>query len=67
MSVPFAAEKQVAVVAVRRACTLTRSVFNKLVNNETLIKGDKSPVTGALLDFFYFLLYPSVLTFSMGL
>jgi 3'(2'), 5'-bisphosphate nucleotidase len=45
MSVPFAAEKQVAVAAVRRACTLTSSVFNKLVTNETLVKGDKSPVT----------------------
>lgn len=46
MSVPFAAEKQVAVAAVRRACLLTSSVFNKLVKNETVTKDDKSPVTG---------------------
>ncbi|KAG8215887.1 hypothetical protein J3R82DRAFT_7854 [Butyriboletus roseoflavus] len=45
MPLPFATEKQVAVVAVRRACALTSSVFNKLVKNETLTKGDKSPVT----------------------
>ena len=42
----FATEKQVAVAAVRRACWLTSSVFNKLVKNETLTKDDKSPVTG---------------------
>ncbi|KAI0338448.1 3(2),5-bisphosphate nucleotidase HAL2 [Trametopsis cervina] len=41
----YAAEKQVAIAAVRRACTLTASVFNKLVKNETLTKDDKSPVT----------------------
>ncbi|KIY43222.1 3(2),5-bisphosphate nucleotidase HAL2 [Fistulina hepatica ATCC 64428] len=45
MSVPLAAEKQFAVAAVRRACLLTSFVFNKLVKNETLVKGDKSPVT----------------------
>ncbi|KAF8550794.1 3(2),5-bisphosphate nucleotidase HAL2 [Imleria badia] len=45
MSLPYAFEKQVALAAVRRACTLTSSVFNKLVKNETLTKGDKSPVT----------------------
>ncbi|PSS08892.1 hypothetical protein PHLCEN_2v3382, partial [Hermanssonia centrifuga] len=47
MSSPYAAEKQVAVAAVRRACGLTASVFNKLVKNETLTKAkdDKSPVT----------------------
>ncbi|KAF9039144.1 hypothetical protein BJ165DRAFT_1416518 [Panaeolus papilionaceus] len=45
MSLSFATEKQVAVAAVRRACLLTSSVFNKLVKNETLTKGDKSPVT----------------------
>ena len=42
----YAAEKQVAIAAVRRACSLTASVFNKLVKNETLTKDDKSPVTG---------------------
>ncbi|KAG9312595.1 hypothetical protein JVU11DRAFT_6992 [Chiua virens] len=45
MSLPYAIEKQVAVVAVRRACALTSSIFNNLVKNETLTKGDKSPVT----------------------
>ncbi|KZT30246.1 3(2),5-bisphosphate nucleotidase HAL2 [Neolentinus lepideus HHB14362 ss-1] len=45
MSLKFTAEEQVAVAAVRRACVLTSSVFNKLVKNETLVKGDKSPVT----------------------
>jgi 3'(2'), 5'-bisphosphate nucleotidase len=47
MPVPFALEQQVAIVAVRRACALTTTVFNKLVAGETLVKGDKSPVTGA--------------------
>ncbi|KAI9068726.1 3',5'-bisphosphate nucleotidase [Trametes sanguinea] len=47
MSAPlaYAAEKQIAIAAVRRACVLTASVFNKLVKQETLTKGDKSPVT----------------------
>ena len=56
----YAAEKQVAIAAVRRACSLTASVFNKLVKNETLTKDDKSPVTGrfqssrgSLLDISY--------------
>ncbi|KAN0105471.1 3',5'-bisphosphate nucleotidase [Russula decolorans] len=44
-TVPFALEQQVAVAAVRRACALTTTIFNKLVTGETLIKGDKSPVT----------------------
>ena len=39
-------EEQVAVAAVRRACRLTSSVFNKLVRNEVLTKKDNSPVTG---------------------
>ena len=47
MSQAYRTEEQVAVAAVRRACYLTSSVFNKLVKNETLTKGDKSPVTGA--------------------
>ncbi|TFK38550.1 hypothetical protein BDQ12DRAFT_683822 [Crucibulum laeve] len=38
MSLPYTTEKQVAVAAVRRACVLTNSVFNKLVKNETLTK-----------------------------
>ena len=46
MSVAYALEKQVAISAVLRACSLTSSVFNKLVKNETVTKDDKSPVTG---------------------
>lgn len=46
MSLTYEAEKQFAVSAVRRACRLTSTVFDKLVKNETLTKGDKSPVTG---------------------
>ncbi|KAL4071908.1 hypothetical protein V8B97DRAFT_2083315 [Scleroderma yunnanense] len=45
MSLQYSTEKQVAIAAVRRACALTSSVFNKLVKTETLTKGDKSPVT----------------------
>ncbi|KAJ3520345.1 hypothetical protein NM688_g9176 [Phlebia brevispora] len=45
MSLSYTAEKQVAIAAVRRACMLTASVFNKLVKNETLTKDDKTPVT----------------------
>ena len=48
MSQPYEKEAEFAVCAVRRACNLTASVFNKLIKNETLVKGDKSPVTGAL-------------------
>jgi 3'(2'), 5'-bisphosphate nucleotidase len=48
MSLAYEAEKQFAVAAVRRACRLTSTVFDKLVKNETLTKGDKSPVTGNL-------------------
>jgi hypothetical protein len=47
MAAPFLLEQQVAIAAVRRACSLTTTVFNKLVVGETLVKGDKSPVTGA--------------------
>lgn len=47
MSLAFALEKQVAVSAVLRACTLTTSIFNKLVKDEKLTKDDKSPVTGS--------------------
>ncbi|KAI0288768.1 hypothetical protein BC826DRAFT_1107507 [Russula brevipes] len=47
MPVPFALEQQVAIAAVRRACALTAMVFNKLVVGETLVKDDKSPVTGS--------------------
>jgi 3'(2'), 5'-bisphosphate nucleotidase len=44
---PYALETRIAISAVRRACLLTSSVFNRLVKNETLTKGDKSPVTVA--------------------
>jgi hypothetical protein len=47
MALNLLAEQQVAIAAVKRACALTTSVFNKLVKNETLVKGDKSPVTGS--------------------
>ncbi|KAF4588032.1 hypothetical protein EYR38_009993 [Pleurotus pulmonarius] len=47
MSIALAAEKQLAVSAVRRACNLTSSVFNRLVKSETVVKNDKSPVTVA--------------------
>ena len=43
----IAAEKQIAIAAVRRACVLTASVFNKIVKKETVTKEDSSPVTGA--------------------
>lgn len=55
MSLDLATEQQAALAAVRRACTVTSLVFNKLVTGETLTKGDKSPVTGA----FFYLLHPS--------
>ncbi|KAJ3713994.1 hypothetical protein DFJ43DRAFT_1007991 [Lentinula guzmanii] len=45
MSLAYTTEKQFTISAVRRACLVTSSVFNKLVKNETLVKGDKSPVT----------------------
>ncbi|KAF5366233.1 hypothetical protein D9758_005763 [Tetrapyrgos nigripes] len=41
----YDSEKAVAISAVRRACGLTSSVFNRLVQGEKLVKGDKSPVT----------------------
>ncbi|PVF96394.1 putative MET22-protein ser/thr phosphatase [Serendipita vermifera] len=47
MSLAFALEKRVAISAVARACSLTSTVFQKLVKNETLTKDDKSPVTVA--------------------
>jgi 3'(2'), 5'-bisphosphate nucleotidase len=44
----FSIEKRVAVAAVRRACLVTCTVFNQLVqdNTDTLRKEDESPVTG---------------------
>ena len=50
MSLLFTTERQVAITAVRRACGLTSAVFNQLVKDETLTKGDKSPVTGKSLS-----------------
>ncbi|KIY70779.1 3(2),5-bisphosphate nucleotidase HAL2 [Cylindrobasidium torrendii FP15055 ss-10] len=45
MSLAFLAERQLAISAVRRASSLTDSVFRKLVKSESYTKGDKSPVT----------------------
>lgn len=45
----YALEQQVAIAAVSRACSLTSSVFKKLVTAEKVTKGDKSPVTGELV------------------
>ena len=45
-SMAYAHEERVAIAAVRRACVLTSKVFETLIKNETLVKGDKSPVTG---------------------
>ncbi|KAF8634519.1 hypothetical protein AX17_004192 [Amanita inopinata Kibby_2008] len=45
MSLAYETEKEFAVAAVRRACRLTSTVYDKLVKNETLTKDDKSPVT----------------------
>lgn len=50
MSLAFALEKELAVSAVLRACQLTSSIFNKLVKDERLTKGDKSPVTGSRIS-----------------
>ena len=46
MSAPYSTEKQIAIAAVRRACGLTTSIFNKIVKQETVTKEDSSPVTG---------------------
>lgn len=48
-STDYQLEKIVGLSAVLRACSLTSSVFTKLVKNETLTKDDKSPVTSASL------------------
>lgn len=53
MSLAFQLEKRVAISAVARACALTSSVFQKLVKDETLIKGDKSPVTGNFSSYLF--------------
>ena len=49
----YTLETQIAIAAVRRACVLTASVFNKLVRQEMLTKDDKSPVTGACPSYRY--------------
>lgn len=49
MASPYDLEKQVALSAVLRACSLTSSVFNTLVKGEVVTKEDKSPVTSAHL------------------
>lgn len=50
MSLAFALEKQVAISAILRACSVTSAVFNKLVKSEKLTKDDNSPVTGWFPD-----------------
>ncbi|WWC89236.1 3'(2'),5'-bisphosphate nucleotidase [Kwoniella dendrophila CBS 6074] len=44
------AETEVAILSVLRACYLTKNVQDTLVNQDTLIKKDKSPVTVADLS-----------------
>jgi hypothetical protein len=39
-------EQQVAIAAVLKACDVAQATFQKLVNDETVTKKDKSPVTG---------------------
>ena len=39
-------EQEVAVAAVLKACDVAQATFQKLVNDETVTKKDKSPVTG---------------------
>ena len=43
----YEVERQVAVEAVLKACTLCRTVQEALVSEETMAKKDKSPVTVA--------------------
>jgi hypothetical protein len=42
----FELEKQVALAAVLKACHVARKVQKDLVESETAVKDDKSPVTG---------------------
>jgi len=45
---PWNYERTVAISAVRRACIVTKKVFETLVNTDYITKNDESPVTGAL-------------------
>jgi len=45
---PWNYERTVAISAVRRACIVTKKVFETLVNTDYMTKNDQSPVTGAL-------------------
>jgi len=45
---PWSYERTVAISAVRRACIVTKKVFETLVNTDYMTKNDQSPVTGAL-------------------
>lgn len=65
MALPFSLERQFALAAVRRACVLTDSVFNKLVTKDTLTKGDQSPVTGKT-SIWLRLALPSNIIFIVG-
>lgn len=39
-------ERKVAIDAVTRASSICRQVFKQLVNADTIVKNDRSPVTG---------------------
>lgn len=45
----YAKEIGVAVSAVLKACDVAQATFQRLVNDETVTKKDKSPVTGELV------------------
>ena len=45
---PWNHERTVAISAVRRACIVTKKVFETLVNTDYMTKNDQSPVTGVL-------------------
>ncbi len=46
---PWNHERAVAISAVRRACIVTQKVFDTLVAEDYMTKGDESPVTGTFL------------------
>lgn len=45
-SMAYEEEQKVAIAAVLKACDVAQATFQKLVNDETVTKKDKSPVTG---------------------
>ena len=60
---PWNHEQTVAISAVRRACIVTKRVFETLVNTDYITKNDSSPVTGVLQSCSVFLL---IWTFISG-